>query len=39
MHWEDVLVKATPGHEALWGAHNARVALLAGFTTCREIMN
>lgn len=37
MHWEDVLVKATPGHEALWGAHNARVTLLAGFTTCREM--
>lgn len=37
MHWEDVLVKATPGHEALWGARNARVTLLAGFTTCREM--
>lgn len=24
MHWEDVLVKVTPGHEALWGARNAR---------------
>lgn len=37
MHWEDVLVKATPGHEALWGARNARVTLLAGFTMCREM--
>jgi len=37
MHWEDVLVKTTPGHDALWGAHNARVTLLAGFTTCREM--
>ena len=37
MHWEEVLVKATPGHEALWGARNARVTLLAGFTTCREM--
>jgi imidazolonepropionase-like amidohydrolase len=36
-HWEDVLVKTTPGHDALWGAHNARVTLLAGFTTCREM--
>jgi imidazolonepropionase-like amidohydrolase len=37
MHWEEVLIKATPGHDALWGAHNARVTLLAGFTTCREM--
>lgn len=37
MHWEDVLVKTTPGHDALWGARNARVTLLAGFTTCREM--
>lgn len=37
VHWEDALVKTTPGHDALWGAHNARVTLLAGFTTCREM--
>ncbi len=36
-HWEDALVKTTPGHNALWGAHNARVTLLAGFTTCRDM--
>src|SRR5262245_1159477 len=34
MHWEDALVKTTPGHDALWGARNAHVTLLAGFTTC-----
>ena len=37
VHWEDVLTKTTPGHDALWGARNARVTLLAGFTTCREM--
>jgi imidazolonepropionase-like amidohydrolase len=36
-HWEDTLVKTTPGYNALWGAHNARVTLLAGFTTCRDM--
>ena len=36
-HWEEALVKTTPGHNALWGAHNARVTLLAGFTTCRDM--
>jgi imidazolonepropionase-like amidohydrolase len=30
-------LKTTPGHHALWGAHNARVTLLAGFTTCRDM--
>ena len=37
VHWEDALVKTTPGHAALWGASNARVTLLAGFTTCRDM--
>jgi imidazolonepropionase-like amidohydrolase len=37
VHWEDGLVKTTPGHDALWGARNARVTLLAGFTTCRDL--
>ena len=37
VHWEDGLVKTTPGHDALWGAHNARATLLAGFTTCRDM--
>ena len=36
-HWEEALLKTTPGHNALWGAHNARVTLLAGFTTCRDM--
>jgi imidazolonepropionase-like amidohydrolase len=37
IHWEDGLVNTTPGHDALWGARNARVTLLAGFTTCRDM--
>ena len=37
VHWEDALVKTTPGHDALWGARNALVTLNAGFTTCRDM--
>jgi imidazolonepropionase-like amidohydrolase len=37
VHWEDALVKTTPGHDALWGAHNALITLKAGFTTCRDM--
>jgi imidazolonepropionase-like amidohydrolase len=37
IHWEDALVKTTPAHDALWGARNARVTLMAGFTTCRDL--
>lgn len=37
VHWEDALVKSTPGRDALWGARNARITLLAGFTTCRDM--
>ena len=37
VHWEDGLVSTTPGHDALWGASNARLTLLAGFTTCRDM--
>jgi imidazolonepropionase-like amidohydrolase len=37
IHWEQVLVKSTPGESALWGARNARETLLAGFTTCRDM--
>ena len=37
VHWEDALVKTTPGHDALWGAANALVTLKAGFTTCRDM--
>ncbi|MFN8061946.1 MAG: amidohydrolase family protein [Vicinamibacterales bacterium] len=36
-HWEDVLVKGSPAEAALWGARNARVTLLAGFTTTRDM--
>jgi imidazolonepropionase-like amidohydrolase len=37
VHWEDVLTKTTPGHDALWGARNALVTLGAGFTTVRDM--
>jgi imidazolonepropionase-like amidohydrolase len=37
VHWEDALLRTTPSQAALWGARNARVTLLAGFTTCRDM--
>jgi imidazolonepropionase-like amidohydrolase len=37
VHWEDALIKSTPPRDALYGARNARVTLLAGFTTCRDM--
>ena len=37
VHWEDELIKTTPAFSALWGAHNARVTLDAGFTTVRDM--
>lgn len=37
VHWEDALTKSTPPRDALYGARNARVTLLAGFTTCRDM--
>lgn len=37
VHWEEVLTKTTPGHDALWGARNALVTLRAGFTTVRDM--
>jgi imidazolonepropionase-like amidohydrolase len=37
VHWEDALTKSTPPRDALWGARNARITLLAGFTTCRDM--
>ena len=37
IHWEDELVRSNPAEAALWGAHNAKLTLLAGFTTCREM--
>ncbi len=36
-HWEDILVRTTPGHAAIWGVKNARDTLMAGFTTCRDM--
>ena len=37
VHWEDELIRTTPAFSALWGAHNARVTLEAGFTTVRDM--
>jgi len=37
VHWEDELLRTTPGQAALHGAHNAQVTLMAGFTTCRDM--
>jgi imidazolonepropionase-like amidohydrolase len=37
VHWEDELVKTTPGEAALHGAKNARDTLMAGFTTVRDM--
>lgn len=37
VHWEDALIKSTPVRDGLWGARNARITLLAGFTTCRDM--
>jgi imidazolonepropionase-like amidohydrolase len=36
-NWEDQLTKTTPARAALWGAYDARLTLLAGFTTCRDM--
>jgi imidazolonepropionase-like amidohydrolase len=37
VHWEDELLKTTPGQAALHGARNALITLQAGFTTCRDM--
>ncbi|HWW86822.1 MAG TPA: amidohydrolase family protein [Vicinamibacterales bacterium] len=37
VHWEAALTSTTPPEAALWGARNARVTLMAGFTTCRDM--
>src|SRR4029453_158446 len=37
VHWEDALIKSTPARDALRGARNARLTLLAGFTSCRDM--
>jgi len=37
VHWENELTTTTPPEAALWGARNARVTLMAGITTCRDM--
>ena len=37
VHWETALTTTTPPEAALYGARNARVTLMAGFTTCRDM--
>src|SRR5437763_11024385 len=37
VHWEDELLKTTPGQAALPGARHALVTLQAGFTTVRDM--
>ncbi len=37
VHWEESLLKTTPPEAALWGAANARITLMAGFTTTRDM--
>ncbi|HEY2908476.1 MAG TPA: amidohydrolase family protein [Vicinamibacterales bacterium] len=37
VHWETALTTTTPPEAALWGARNARVTLMAGVTTSRDM--
>src|SRR5215510_12874960 len=37
VHWEDELLKTTPGQAALHGAHNSLITLMGGFTSCRDM--
>src|SRR5262249_30922579 len=37
VHWEAALTTTTPPEAALWGARNARVMLMSGVTTCRDM--
>jgi imidazolonepropionase-like amidohydrolase len=37
VHWEDALTTTTPPEAALWAARNARVTLMSGVTTCRDM--
>jgi imidazolonepropionase-like amidohydrolase len=37
VHWEEELLRTTPGEAAIYGVKNARDTLLAGFTTCRNM--
>ena len=37
VHWEEGLIKTTPPDDALWGAKHARMTLMAGFTSVRDM--
>ena len=37
VHWENALTTTTPPEAALWGARAARVTLMSGVTTCRDM--
>jgi imidazolonepropionase-like amidohydrolase len=37
VHWENALTTTTPPEAALWATRNARVTVMAGFTTCRDM--
>src|SRR5262249_34564083 len=37
VHWEEELTTTSPPESALWGARNARVTLMSGVTTCRDM--
>jgi imidazolonepropionase-like amidohydrolase len=37
VHWETQLTTTTPPQAALWGARNARVTLMSGVTSCRDM--
>ena len=37
IHWEEGLLKTTPPDDALWGAKHARITLMAGFTSVRDM--
>src|SRR3984893_7544932 len=37
VHWEAALATTTPPEAALWATRNARLTLMAGFTTCRDM--
>jgi imidazolonepropionase-like amidohydrolase len=37
MHWEEALVKTTPGEAAIWATHNAKLTLESGVTSARDM--
>jgi imidazolonepropionase-like amidohydrolase len=37
MHWEEALVKTTPGEAAIWATYNAKLTLESGVTSCRDM--